>query len=121
MDFCLLHFSFIYSDSKFLLSDGSGPKRAGPGRARDLKVGLGPGPGLSPSMNAGPRALTALEILLCTAVKKLKFSGPYPKVRLRACSGLGSSPKVGLRAFQKTQASGRAQAGLRPGPITKFI
>ena len=33
-----------------LHSDGSGRDRA-------LKVGLGPGPGLSPSMNAGPRAL----------------------------------------------------------------
>ena len=86
-----------------LHSDGSGRDRA-------LKVGLGPGPGLSPSMNARPRALTGLEILVCTAVKKLKFSGPSPKVGLRACPGLGPSPKVGLRAFQKTRASGRAQA-----------
>ena len=58
-------------------SDGSGPKSTGPGRA--LKVGLGPCPGLSPSMNAGPLALTGLEILLCTAVKKLEFSGPSQK------------------------------------------
>ena len=64
-------------------SDGSGPKSTGPGRARALKVGLGPGPGLSPSMNAGPRALTGLEILVCTAVKKLKFSGPSQKDGLR--------------------------------------
>ena len=78
------------------------------GRAWDLKVGLGPGPGLSPCMNAGPWALTGLEILLYTAVKKLEFSGPSPKVGLLACSGLGPSPKVGLWAFQKTRASGRA-------------
>ena len=89
-------------------SDGSGPKSTGPGRARALKVGLGPGPGLSPSMNARPQSLTGPEILLYTAVKKLKFSGPSPKVGLRACSGLGPSPKVGLRAFQKTRAPGRA-------------
>ena len=92
---------------------------------RALKVraraGLRPGPGLSPSMNAGPRALTGLEILLCIAVKKLKFSGPSPKVGLRACSGLGPSPKVGLQAVQKTRASGRARAGLRPGPITNYM
>ena len=39
-------------------SDGSGPKSTGPGRARALKVGLGPGPGLSPSLKAGPQANT---------------------------------------------------------------
>ena len=89
-------------------SDGSGPKTTGPGQARALKVGPEPGLGLSPSMNAGPRALMGLEILLCTVVKKLKFSGPSPKVGLRACSGLGPSSKVGLRAFQKTRAPGRA-------------
>ena len=37
-------------------SDGSGPKKTGSGRARALKVGLGPGPGLSPSLKAGLRA-----------------------------------------------------------------
>ena len=37
-------------------SDGSGPKKSGSGRARALKVGLGPGPGLSPSLKAGLRA-----------------------------------------------------------------
>ena len=94
-------------------SDRSGPKSTGPGRA--LKVGLGPGTGLSPSMNARPWALTGLEILVCTAVKKLGFSGPSPKVGLRACSGLGPSPKVRLRAFQKTRAPGRA------GPITSAL
>ena len=75
-----------------MISDVSGPKSTGPG----------------PSMNAGPRAMMGIEILLCTAVKKLEFSGPSPKVELRACSGLGPSPKIGHRAFQKTRASGRA-------------
>ena len=37
-------------------SDGSGPKKTGPGQARALNVGLGPGPGLSPSFKAGLRA-----------------------------------------------------------------
>ena len=36
--------------------DGSGPKKTGPGRARALNVGLGPGLGLSPSFKAGLRA-----------------------------------------------------------------
>ena len=40
----------------FKTSDGSGPKKTGPGRARALNVGLGPGPGLSPSFKAGLRA-----------------------------------------------------------------
>ena len=39
-----------------LFSDGSGPKKSGSVRARALKVGLGPGPGLSPSLKAGLRA-----------------------------------------------------------------
>ena len=38
------------------ISEGSGPKKTGSGRARALKVGLGPGPGLSPSLKAGLRA-----------------------------------------------------------------
>ena len=37
-------------------SDGSGPKKTSSGRARALNVGLGPGPSLSPSLKAGPRA-----------------------------------------------------------------
>ena len=37
-------------------SDGSGPKKTAPGRARALNVGLGPGPSLSPSFKAGLRA-----------------------------------------------------------------
>ena len=37
-------------------SDGSGPKKTSPGGARALNVGLGPGPGLSPSFKAGLRA-----------------------------------------------------------------
>ena len=37
-------------------SDGSGPKKSSPGRAQALNVKLGPGPGLSPSLKAGPRA-----------------------------------------------------------------
>ena len=37
-------------------SDGSGPIKSGSGRARALKVRLGPGPGLSPSLKAGLRA-----------------------------------------------------------------
>ena len=41
---------------KVFNSDGSGPKKTGSGRARALKVGLGPGPGLSPSLKAGLRA-----------------------------------------------------------------
>ena len=38
------------------ISDRSGPKKTGPGRARALNVGLGPGPSLSPSFKAGLRA-----------------------------------------------------------------
>ena len=37
-------------------SDGSGPKKTSPGRARALNVELGPGLGLSPSFKAGLRA-----------------------------------------------------------------
>ena len=37
-------------------SDGLGPKKSSPGRAQALNVKLGPGPGLSPSLKAGPRA-----------------------------------------------------------------
>ena len=32
-------------------SDGSGPKKSSQGRAQALNVKLGPGPGLSPSLN----------------------------------------------------------------------
>ena len=48
----------IYCHGNFVVfvvtSDGSGPKKMGPGLA--LKVGLRPGPGLSPSLKAGLRA-----------------------------------------------------------------
>ena len=51
-------FSSIHTEFHRLLCfgtiDGSGPKSTG--RARALKVGLGPGPGLSPSLKAGLRA-----------------------------------------------------------------
>ena len=40
----------------FHISDGSGPKKSSPGRAQALNVKLGPGPGLSPSLKARPRA-----------------------------------------------------------------
>ena len=56
-------YNYSLSDSKraelfqlLITSDGSGPKKSGSGRARALKVGLGPGPGLSPSLKAGLRA-----------------------------------------------------------------
>ena len=76
------------------------------GRALKSRARAEPGP----SMNAGIRALMGLGILLCTVVKKFRFSGPSQQVSLRACSGLGPSPKVGLQAFQKTRALGRAWA-----------
>ena len=88
--------------------------RAGPGPGSGFESRARAGPGLGPSVNSGPRALTGLEILVCTAVKKLQFSSPSPKVGLLACSGLGPSPKVGLWAFQKTRA--RAGLGLVPDP-----
>ena len=51
---------FIFVDvvvnRHLLISDGSGPKKTSPGRARALNVELGPGPGLSPSFKAGLRA-----------------------------------------------------------------
>ena len=53
----------------FPTSDGSGPKSTGPGRARALKVGLGPGPGLSPSLKAGPRAGPGLGPLPTTPIE----------------------------------------------------
>ena len=37
-----------------LPSDGSGPKNMGPGRARAINVGLGPGPSLEAGPWAGP-------------------------------------------------------------------
>ena len=47
----------LYSNKiKYPISDGSGPKKTSSGRARALNVGLGPGPSLSPSLKAGPRA-----------------------------------------------------------------
>ena len=39
-----------------MFSDGLGPKKTSPGRARALNVKLGPGLGLSPSFKAGLRA-----------------------------------------------------------------
>ena len=84
-------------------SDGSGPKSMGPGRARALKVGLGPGPGLSPSMNAGPRALIGLEIYYVQQAKSSNFpalpqksgSGPARAWALLQKSGSGPSKKHG--------------------------
>ena len=46
----------------------------------------------------------------------LRFSGPSPKVELGPTPGLSPSSDVGLRAFQKTQASGWVE--LLPRPIT---
>ena len=83
---------------------------------RALKVRARAGPGLEPFHKFWARELTGLQILLN---KKLRFSGPFTKVGLEPSQALGPSSKVGLRAFQKTWASGRARAGLRPGPITK--
>ena len=47
---------FLNSCLNTLFSDGSGSKKTGPGRARALNVGLGPGLSLSPSFKAGLRA-----------------------------------------------------------------
>ena len=44
-------------------------------------TGLGLGSGFSPSLNAGPQALTGLEIVLTTAVKKAQIFRPLPKFR----------------------------------------
>ena len=50
------NFEFLKKVFEFTSSDGSGPKKTSSGRARALNVGLGPGPGLSPSLKTGPRA-----------------------------------------------------------------
>ena len=54
--FSLLTFSGNAKQLMVLCSDGSGPKKSSPGRAQALNVKLGPGPGLSPSLKAGPWA-----------------------------------------------------------------
>ena len=58
-------------------SDGSGPKKTSLGRARALNVGLGQGPGLSPSLKAGPQAgpggLAGLSLLLINP-KNINFT-----------------------------------------------
>ena len=51
-------------------SDGSGPKKSSPGRAQALNVKLGPGPGLSPSLKAGPWAGPGLGPLPTNTKKK---------------------------------------------------
>ena len=58
-------------------SDGLGPNSLD--RSWALKVRLGLGLGFSPSLNAGPQALTGLEIVLSTAVKKAQIFRPLPK------------------------------------------
>ena len=65
-------------------SDGSGPKKSSPGRAQALNVKLGPGPGLSPSLKAGPRAgpggLAGLSLLLINP-KNINFTQNSSKVK----------------------------------------
>ena len=65
-------------------SDGSGPKKSSPGRAQALNVKLGPGPGLSPSLKAGPRAgpggLAGLTLLLINP-KNINFTQNSSKVK----------------------------------------
>ena len=48
--------SAVHKYELVVVSDGSGPKKSSLDQARALNVGLGPGPGLSPSLKAGPRA-----------------------------------------------------------------
>ena len=64
-------------------SDGSGPKKTSSGRARALNVGLRPGPSLSPSLKAGPRAgpggLAGLSLLLINP-KNINFTQNSSKV-----------------------------------------
>ena len=108
----------LYAIRELTISDGSGPEKSGQGRARALKSQARPWPGLSRFMNAGVLALTGLRILLYTAVKKLGFSGPSPKVGLRACTGLGPSPKVRPGPSEKHRP--RAGPGLRPWLTTTY-
>ena len=74
------HVGHRYSD---VGSDGSGPKKSSPGRAQALNVKLGPGPGLSPSLKAGPRAgpggLAGLSLLLINP-KNINFTQNSSKV-----------------------------------------
>ena len=71
-------------DKMFFCSDGSGPKKSSPGRAQALNVKLGPGPGLSPSLKAGPRAgpggLAGLSLLLINP-KNINFTQNSSKVK----------------------------------------
>ena len=66
-----------------MTSDGSGPKKSSPGRAQALNVKLGPGPGLSPSLKAGPRAgpggLAGLSLSLINS-KNINFTQNSSKV-----------------------------------------
>ena len=48
--------NFFFLLASLFNSDGSGPKKSSPGRAQALNVKPGPGPGLSPSLKAGPWA-----------------------------------------------------------------
>ena len=93
-------------------SDGLGPNCMSLDRSWALKVSLGLGSGFSPSLNAGPWALTGLEIVLSTAVKKAQIFRPLPKFW-----ALGL---VILVPFCKSWALGlkKTQVGLRSGPIT---
>ena len=84
-------------------SDGSGPKNTGPGRAQALKVGLGPGPGLSPFISAGPSNFTVYSS------KKAQIFRPFPKSQTPGLLGLGP--------FSKSRAPGLPKnTGLGPGP-----
>ena len=66
-------------------SDGSSPKKSSQGRAQALNVKLGPGPGLSPSLKAGPRAgpggLAGLSLLLINP-KNINFTQNSSKVKI---------------------------------------
>ena len=74
---------FFFGLRSFQTSDGSGPKKSSPGRAQALNVKLGPGPGLSPSLKAGPRAgpggLAGLSLSLINP-KNINFTQNSSKV-----------------------------------------
>ena len=70
-------------------SDGLGANCMSLDRSWALKVRLGLGSGFSPSLNAGPQALTGLEIVLSTAVKKAQIFRPLPKFRALGLVTLG--------------------------------
>ena len=72
---------------------------------RALKVRAQAGPWHDPFTKSQARAFEGPSNVL---IKMLRFLSPSPKVKLGPTLGLGPSSDVGLLAFQKTRATGRA-------------